>query len=229
VNRKAEQAERTRRALLDAARVLFGARGYDATKMEDVSARAGVTTGALYNLFAGKRDLFAAVYAELGQELVERARERQFAIATAADEPDAEETWAHALAIFEGMLDGYLQPGAGRILHQEGPAVLGWEGARGLFTDHALRRAREGLENLMARGTIQREPIEPLAHMIHAVLTEAGMLIATADDPAAARVEVGASVLRFLGRLRCASSGATSEVDRAEGAMPLQPERGRRR
>jgi hypothetical protein len=55
----------------------------------------------------------------------------------------------------------------------------------------------------MARGTIAREPIEPLARMIHGALTEAGMLIATADDPPAARAEVGASVLRFLGRLRC--------------------------
>ena len=43
--------------LLDAALALFSARGYDATRMEDIAARAGVSKGSVYRYFASKQAL----------------------------------------------------------------------------------------------------------------------------------------------------------------------------
>jgi len=47
--------------LLAAALELFVERGYAATRLEDVAARAGVSKGTLYLYYSGKDDLFRAV------------------------------------------------------------------------------------------------------------------------------------------------------------------------
>jgi AcrR family transcriptional regulator len=57
-----ERSEATTTALVAAARELFAQDGLAATSVEAVCARAGVTKGALYHHFAGKRELFAAVF-----------------------------------------------------------------------------------------------------------------------------------------------------------------------
>ena len=61
-SKKVQQGEMTRKALLDAARTLFGERGYGATSLDEVAQAAKVTKGALYHHFEGKQELFAAVY-----------------------------------------------------------------------------------------------------------------------------------------------------------------------
>jgi len=51
-------------------------------------------------------------------------------------------------------------------------------------------------------GQIERQPVDPIAHLILGALTEATMLIAHAQDKAAARREVSAAVLRLFEGLR---------------------------
>src|SRR5882672_5427745 len=65
-----ERADATRGALLRVARELFGQRGYANVGTEEIVERAGVTRGALYHHFNGKRELFAAVHEQLEQEIV---------------------------------------------------------------------------------------------------------------------------------------------------------------
>lgn len=50
--------------LLDAALDLFVERGYAATRLDDVAARAGVSKGTLYLYFTNKEELFKAVIRE---------------------------------------------------------------------------------------------------------------------------------------------------------------------
>jgi AcrR family transcriptional regulator len=52
------RAEETRSHILDAAGELFAERGYDATSVADICARAGVTKGAFYHHFASKQSVF---------------------------------------------------------------------------------------------------------------------------------------------------------------------------
>src|SRR5438445_2688875 len=47
--------------ILEAALACFAERGFAATRLEDVAARAGVTKGTLYLYFPGKEELFKAV------------------------------------------------------------------------------------------------------------------------------------------------------------------------
>src|SRR5438094_3816709 len=47
--------------LLHAALACFRERGFAATRLEDVAARAGVTKGTIYLYYTGKEELFKAV------------------------------------------------------------------------------------------------------------------------------------------------------------------------
>ena len=51
----------TRQRLVDSARELFWARGYEATSVADILERAEVNSGSLYHFFGGKEDLLLAV------------------------------------------------------------------------------------------------------------------------------------------------------------------------
>jgi AcrR family transcriptional regulator len=52
------RGEETRSRILDAAGELFAERGYDATSVADICARAGVTKGAFYHHFKSKQAVF---------------------------------------------------------------------------------------------------------------------------------------------------------------------------
>lgn len=80
------QPEVSRGEILDAAFACFVERGYHETSVDDIASRAGLSKGAIYWHFAGKRDLFLA--------LVDRFSERALAeLEVVADAPD----WRSAL------------------------------------------------------------------------------------------------------------------------------------
>lgn len=59
-----EQKALTRRRLIDAAESVFARRGFHGASVEEIAREAGATTGALYSNFAGKEDLFLALFEE---------------------------------------------------------------------------------------------------------------------------------------------------------------------
>jgi len=58
---KGDKRERTRTALLEAARALIREKGYERTTLEAVAQRAGMTTGAIYGNFKNRDELFIAL------------------------------------------------------------------------------------------------------------------------------------------------------------------------
>ncbi|MEV0700113.1 helix-turn-helix domain-containing protein [Saccharopolyspora sp. NPDC050389] len=57
---RAETQERNRQALIAATLELVANAGYRAATVEAIAARAGLTTGAVYSAFGGKREMFYA-------------------------------------------------------------------------------------------------------------------------------------------------------------------------
>lgn len=54
----------TRRRLLDSAEAVFARGGFHGASVEEIAREAGATSGALYSNFAGKEDLFLALFEE---------------------------------------------------------------------------------------------------------------------------------------------------------------------
>ena len=187
MSRQAARSEATRGRLIAAGRDLFAKRGYAGAGTEQIVKRARVTRGALYHHFADKRDLFRAVVEALEVELVER-----IAAALASESPDDPiESMKLAVRTF---LDSALDPGRARITLIEAPSVLGWAEWREIDARYGLGLASAALEAAMAAGRIPRQPVAPLAGIFVAALGEAGIIVATADDPGAARAEVEAAL-----------------------------------
>ena len=63
-----KKSEETRDRIIDAALRLFRDKGFDETTMRDVSAEAGVATGAAYYYFHSKEELVMALYARTSEE-----------------------------------------------------------------------------------------------------------------------------------------------------------------
>ena len=59
---RADRKQQTRDALVDSAYALFTRQGFHRTSLDQVSAEAGFTKGAVYSNFSSKEDLFFAVY-----------------------------------------------------------------------------------------------------------------------------------------------------------------------
>ena len=61
---KATKGKRTRARVIQAAHRLFIEQGYHGTSMRRIAERAGLALGGIYNHFASKEDIFAAVMVE---------------------------------------------------------------------------------------------------------------------------------------------------------------------
>ena len=57
-----EQKAMTRQRLLEAAEAVFARRGFHGASVDEIAREAGATTGAMYSNFAGKEDLFLALF-----------------------------------------------------------------------------------------------------------------------------------------------------------------------
>lgn len=169
-----ERSEETTRALVEAARELFARRGYEATLLEDVARSAGVTKGAMYHHFRGKRELFRAVFEREQRHLVRRIA------AAHAGERDA---WKGFHAGCRAYLEACLDPGVQRILLVDGPSVLGWEDVRAIEERHSMALVRDGLRLAIEAGAISPRPIEPLATMLNGALCEGAMFVVRSEDP----------------------------------------------
>jgi AcrR family transcriptional regulator len=190
---KEEQSQATRAALLDVAGGLFAQRGYADVGTEEIVRAAGVTRGALYHHFKGKKELFQAVYEEVERRLVERIAVS--AMSSAGDPLQA----LHAGA--QAFLDACEDPAVQRIALLDAPAVLGWERWREIGMNYGFGLVQGTVEAAMEAGLIDRQPVRPLAHLLLGAIDEGAMLVARADDGGETREQVGASVARFLDAL----------------------------
>ena len=192
-SRKAEQSDTTRSVLLAVARDLFTEHGYAATSTNEIVARAGVTRGALYHHFPAKYDLFRAAFEQLEAELTDHVAREALAGS------DALEQLRLGCRAF---LDICLDPAVQRIVIVEGPAVLGWETWHEIEERYGHGLVVAGVAAAVDAGLVEAQPVEPLANVIFGALAQAGMVVARADDPGAARTEMEAAMDRLLDGLR---------------------------
>ncbi|MGH2586502.1 MAG: TetR/AcrR family transcriptional regulator [Dehalococcoidia bacterium] len=180
--RQAERSETTRRKLLDTARALFAERGYDATPIEEILHRTGLSKGAFYHHFPDKRKLLDAVYEELEQELTAMLS------GVGRDLPDPIARIDRGCQVF---LDACLDPVVRQIALVDAPAVLGWLRWREIDAQNGFGLLLAGLRSAARAGRISSDCIEERGHLLLASLMEAALMVGASADPAATRAVVG--------------------------------------
>ncbi|AOO80998.1 TetR/AcrR family transcriptional regulator [Bosea vaviloviae] len=178
-----EMIAETRAKLIGAARAAFGTVGYAETSMDELTATAGLTRGALYHHFGDKKGLLAAVIAEIDAEMNERLR----IVSDRATDP-----WAGFRDECTAYIEMALEPEIQRVVLRDGPAVLGdpwtWptQSACILSMTDSLGRLREA-------GVILAVDAEAAARLIAGATLHAAQWIAHAPDaPQASRKAIEA-------------------------------------
>ena len=191
---KAEQGEASRATLVRAARELFTEHGYGGVGTEEIVRRAKLTRGALYHHFTDKKDLFRAVHEQIEGEVM-----AAIGVEMAAAEADP---YSLLVVGTRAYLDVCTDPAITRVTLVDAPSVLGWEEWREIDMRHGLGIVVAGLQGGMDAGVLRRQPVLPLAHLMLGAMGEAGMVIANADDPEAARADIEPALLGLLDGLR---------------------------
>jgi AcrR family transcriptional regulator len=177
----ATRTERTRAALILAARELFAAKGFAETGTPEIVKAAGVTRGALYHHFEDKTALFRTVI-EAEAEAVAKAIEAK--TTEPASARDALIDGANA------FFDAMAVPGRARLLLVDGPAVLGHEEMNRIDRSAGGAELIEGLAYARDQNELRDLPIEPLADLLSAAFDRAALAINAGEDPETYRTAI---------------------------------------
>lgn len=186
VRRTRAEMEETRATLLATARAVFSEHGYAATSMDDLTAQAGLTRGALYHHFGDKKGLLAAVVDQIDDEMDKRLQ----AISGSAKDP-----WAGFCRRCQAYLEMALEPEFQRIVLRDAKAVLG--GASPESQRHCLDSMQSLISHLIVQGIVDEAAPEALAALIYGSLAEAAFWIAEGED-SDKRLEQGITALNLL-------------------------------
>jgi AcrR family transcriptional regulator len=175
VKPRKEMIAETRAKLIAAARKAFAEKGYAEASMDDFTAEAGLTRGALYHHFGDKKGLLAAVVTQIDGEMAERLNAISAATPT---------RWQGFLDENIGYVEMALEPEIQRIVLRDGPAVLGdpslWPETEGCAVTIAA-----SVERLKEDGVIVDVDAEAVARLICGASIYAASWIANSDDPEA--------------------------------------------
>jgi AcrR family transcriptional regulator len=170
---RAQMVEETRAKLVAAARKAFAAKGYAGASMDDLTGEAGLTRGALYHNFGDKKGLLWAVIEQIDAEMLARMK-------TARDQ--APTRWDGLLAECAAYVAMSREPEIQRIVHLDGPAVLG-DPSQWPNQTACLRTTTETVEALIEDGTVKPVDPEAAARLLNAAALQAALWIAASNDP----------------------------------------------
>jgi AcrR family transcriptional regulator len=164
-----------REKLIAAARKAFAQQGYAAASMDNLTAEAGLTRGALYHNFGDKRGLLAAVVDQIDSEMADYAK------SVGAKAGDA---WQALLAEGAAYIEKALDPEVQRIVLLDGPAVLG-DPSQWPSQNRCLQSTKATLEQLMANGIVKAVDPEAAAMLLNGAALNAALWLASSANPQA--------------------------------------------
>lgn len=171
--RRVQMVEETRAKLIQAARKAFATKGYAAASMDDLTAEAGLTRGALYHNFGDKKGLLQAVIDQIDAEMMIRLR---------AVQDRSESRWSSFLNEGIAYIEMALEPEIQRIMLLDGPAVLG-DPSRWPNQSACLLTTTRTIQALIDEGTVRQMDAEAAARLLNGAALNASLWIAAADDP----------------------------------------------
>lgn len=197
VRRTRAEMQATRASLLATARKVLAEHGYADTSMDDLTAQAGLTRGALYHHFGDKKGLLAAVVAQIDDEMDARLQ---------AISDGAGDAWQGFRQRCHAYLQMALEPEIQRIVLRDARAVLG--GASPDSQRHCLQSMQGLIAALMAQGTVTPADPQALASLIYGSLAEAAFWIAEGANGAARLAQAAVALDLLLRGLQAAPAQA---------------------
>jgi AcrR family transcriptional regulator len=191
---QAARSASTRGALVAAGRALFAQRGYAHVGTEEIVRTAGTSRGALYHHFADKTELFAAVFEAVESDVTARIAA---AVTAAAEGPELDPITAMRVGA-STWLDACIEPEVQRIALLDAPAVLGWERWIEISNRYNMGLVQGLLTHAIDVGRIPQQPVAPLAHAVLGAVREAALYLVRAEEPAQARIDMGAVIDRMI-------------------------------
>ncbi|SPL62388.1 TetR/AcrR family transcriptional regulator [Ochrobactrum soli] len=177
--KRLEKMVENRSKLIAAARKAFAEKGYAQASMDELTADAGLTRGALYHNFGDKRGLLAAVVDQLDAEMAARARE---IVAKRIGKKEGD-IWQALLAEGTAYIEMALDPEIQRIVLLDGPAVLG-DPSQWPSQNSCLADTRKGVRLLVESGVIKPVDIEAVSRLLNGAALNAALWVAASDNPA---------------------------------------------
>lgn len=171
--RRAETMRENRAKLLRAARKAFADKGFAAASMDELTADAGLTRGALYHNFGDKRGLLAAVVEQIDGEMAARAQ---------AAGGRAGTDWDALLAEGTAYIEMARDPEIRRIVLLDGPAFLG-DPSQWPSQNACLEVTKQALERLIAHGIVKPVDAEAAARLLNGAALNAALWVAASADP----------------------------------------------
>jgi AcrR family transcriptional regulator len=171
--KRSEMMEETRAKLIEAARKSFAEKGYAASSMDDFTAAAGLTRGALYHNFGDKKGLLQAVIDQIDAEMLARMR--------AAAKARGGSLWEVFVAEGVAYIEMAIEPEIQRIVMLDGPAVLG-DPSQWPNQNACLRTTTETITALIEEGTVKPVDAEAAARLINGAALNAALWIAAAEN-----------------------------------------------
>lgn len=171
--RRIETMEENRAKLVLAARQAFAAKGFAAASMDELTADAGLTRGALYHNFGDKKGLLAAVIAQIDGEMARRAQEIG---ATAPND------WEGLLAEGVAYISMALDPEVRRIVLLDGPAFLG-DPSQWPSQNACLEMTKQAVGRLIENGIVKPVDAEAAARLLNGAALNAALWVAASDEP----------------------------------------------
>lgn len=170
---RAQMVEETREKLISAARKAFATKGYAASSMDDITAEAGLTRGALYHNFGDKKGLLQAVIDQIDAEMLARLRVVQ---------EGAETPWLGLLSESTAYIEMALEPEIQRVMLLDGPAVLG-DPAKWPNQTACLKRIENTVQTLIDDGLLKSVDARAATWLLNGAVLNAALWIAGSDEP----------------------------------------------
>ncbi len=187
----------TRTAVLNAARDLFIAKGFEATSIDEIARASESSNGAVYHHFRDKQEIFAELFQD------SQAAVLQTAIAAMPSEASA---WERVELATRAFLRSYVLDADARALLAQAISVLGWDRVRQLDEKQSLPMIRATLTHAIETGESKPVPVTATADILFSVYCNAVLFVAASENPDQAARDAETVIATLLSGMRAAPS-----------------------
>lgn len=193
---QADKSEATKTRIIEIARASFARDGFVKTALSEIVASAGVTTGALYHHFGGKKGLFIAVAEHVEQEILDHV------VARAIQGASLWDTLENGLEV---TLEICAQPDIQQIVFRDAPNVVGATAWRDIEMKYAFGLMQNTIQDLAKADAIDAPLPLLTAQILLGSVIEAAHGVALADDQPAALREAAFTIRKMVRGLQLES------------------------